>query len=178
MPDLSAVQKKFILHWGEMGARWGINRTVAQIHALLYLSPKPLDAEDIAKTLGVARSNVSTSLRELQGWGIVRVTHLLGDRRDHFVSLTDVWEMFRIILEERKRREIDPTVVMLRECLTELGREGAGDAYARERVAAMLEFMEDMCGFYDEARKMSPSALKSLAKLRGKLRGFLGKKTK
>jgi DNA-binding transcriptional regulator GbsR (MarR family) len=178
MPDLTPVQKKFILHWGEMGTRWGINRTVAQVHSLLYLSKNPLDAEDIAKTLGVARSNVSTSLRELQGWGIVRVTHLLGDRRDHFVSLTDVWEMFRIILEERKRREIDPTVTMLRECLAEMKQEGTDDAYARERVAAMLDFMENMCGLYDEVGRMSPSALKGLAKLRGKLRSVLGKKAK
>jgi len=174
MPDLTAVQKKFILHWGEMGARWGINRTVAQVHALLYLSATPLDAEDIAKTLGVARSNVSTSLRELQGWGIVRVTHLLGDRRDHFISLTDVWEMFRIILQERKRREIDPTLVMLRECLAEMG-PGAGEAYARERVAAMQDFMENMCGLYDELGQLSPGAMKGLAKLRGKLRGVLEK---
>src|ERR1700689_5229360 len=137
MPNLSAVQKKFILHWGEMGARWGINRTVAQVHALLYLSATPLDAEDIAKTLGVARSNVSTSLRELQGWGIVRVTHLLGDRRDHFMSLTDVWEMFRIILQERKRREIDPTLKLLNECLGDLRRDTAADSYTRERVANM-----------------------------------------
>ncbi len=174
MPNLSAVQKKFILHWGEMGARWGINRTVAQVHALLYLSATPLDAEDIAKTLGVARSNVSTSLRELQGWGIVRVTHLLGDRRDHFMSLTDVWEMFRIILQERKRREIDPTLIMLRVCLTEMG-PSAGEAYPRERVANMLDFMENMCGLYDEFGQMSPSSLQGLAKLRGKLRGLLEK---
>jgi len=178
MPELSAVQKKFILHWGEMGARWGINRTVAQVHSLLYLSAKPLDAEEIAKTLGVARSNVSNSLRELQGWGIVRVTHLLGDRRDHFVSLTDVWEMFRIILDERKRREIDPTVVMLRECLAEMKSSGDADAYSRERIAAMLDFMENMCELYDEVGSMSPSTLKSLAKLRGKLKGFLGGKSK
>src|SRR5881628_360885 len=98
---LSSVAQKFILHWGEMGTRWGINRTVAQIHALLFLSPRPMHAEEIATTLGVARSNVSTSLRELQAWGIVRVTHLLGDRRDHFESMKDVWEMFRIIVDER-----------------------------------------------------------------------------
>src|SRR5271155_3290273 len=171
---LSPAQQKFILHWGEMGTRWGVNRTVAQIHALLYLSPDPVPAEEIAATLGVARSNVSTSLRELQGWGIVRVTHLLGDRRDHFVSLTDVWEMFRIILEERKRREIDPTLLMLRECLAEMGAS-AGEAYPRERVAAMLDFMENMCGLYDEFGQMSPGALKGLSKLRGKLRGLLEK---
>src|SRR5215207_3916088 len=116
---LTPIQQKFILHWGEMGAKWGINRTVAQIHALLFLSARPLNAEEIAGTLGVARSNVSNSLRELQGWGIVKVTHILGDRRDHFESMKDVWEMFRIILEERKRREIDPTLEVLRQCVAE-----------------------------------------------------------
>ena len=119
------MQQRLILHWGEMGTRWGINRTVAQIHALLFLSPTPLHAEEIAATLGVARSNVSNSLRELQGWGIVRVTHLLGDRRDHFESLKDVWEMFRIIVDERKKREADPTLAMLREAVAEAKRPGA-----------------------------------------------------
>src|SRR5919205_1776803 len=114
---LTSIQEKFILHWGEMGTRWGVNRTVAQVHALLFLSPKPLTAEEIAATLSVARSNVSTSLRELQGWGIVRVVHVLGDRRDHFESMKDVWEMFRQVLDERKKREADPTLAMLREAV-------------------------------------------------------------
>src|SRR5205823_649069 len=113
MNALSPVQQKFILHWGEMGARWGINRTVAQIHALLFISPAPLTADDIVDALSVARSNVSTSLKELQGWGIVRVVHVMGDRRDHFESLKDVFEMFRIIVDERKKREIDPTLALL-----------------------------------------------------------------
>src|SRR5258708_2643732 len=99
MPTLTPVQTKFILHWGEMGTRWGINRTVAQIHALLYISPAALNAEEIAETLKVARSNVSTSLRDLQGWGIVRLVHVLGDKRDHFESMRDVWEMFRVVLD-------------------------------------------------------------------------------
>src|SRR5712672_4862450 len=110
---LSSVAQKFILHWGEMGTRWGINRTVAQIHALLFLSPRPLPAEEIAATLGIARSNVSNSLHELQNWGIVRVVHVLGDRRDHFESMKAVWEIFRIVSEERTRREIDPTLRVL-----------------------------------------------------------------
>src|SRR2546426_4141225 len=97
MERLSPVQEKFILHWGEMGTRWGINRTVAQIHALLYLSSEPLHADQIASLLSVARSNVSSSLREVQSWGIVRVAHVLGDRRDHFESLKDVWHMFQIM---------------------------------------------------------------------------------
>jgi DNA-binding transcriptional regulator GbsR (MarR family) len=178
MANLTPAQQKFILHWGEMGTRWGINRTVAQVHALLYLSPRPLHAEEIAATLDVARSNVSNSLRELQGWGIVRVTHQLGDRRDHFESPTDVWEMFRIILEERKRREIDPTLKLLNECLGDLRRDTAADSYTRERVTNMLEFMTSMAGLYEEVKVISPGALKALARMRGKLRTFLGEKKK
>src|SRR5258708_31205197 len=137
---LSPIAKRFVLHWGEMGTSWGINRTVAQIHALLYISAKPLHAEQIAATLSVARSNVSNSLRELQGWGIVRITHVLGDRRDHFESLKDVWEMFRIIVEERKKREADPVLHMLREAVSEAKKPGAADAYTRERLADKLQF--------------------------------------
>ena len=104
MAELTGVQTQYILHWGEMGTRWGINRTVAQIHALLYLSPRALPAEEIAETLSVARSNVSTSIRELETWGIVRAVHVLGDRREHYESMKDVWEMFRLVIEQRKRQ--------------------------------------------------------------------------
>src|ERR1700731_1297315 len=114
---LSPVAQKFILHWGEMGTRWGINRTVAQVHALLFLSPQPLPADEISATLAVARSNVSTCLRELQAWGIVRVVHVLGDRRDHFESIKDVWEIFRIFSEERERREVGAARGGLGDCL-------------------------------------------------------------
>src|SRR5687768_4440752 len=117
MPALTPIQTRFILHWGEMGTRWGVNRTVAQIHALLFVSPKALHAEEIADTLSVARSNVSTSLKELQGWGIVRIVHVMGDRRDHFESVKDVWELYRQVMDERKRREIDPTLTVLRDCV-------------------------------------------------------------
>jgi DNA-binding transcriptional regulator GbsR (MarR family) len=172
---LTPVQKKFILHWGEMGTRWGINRTVAQIHALLYLSPTPLHAEEIARTLAVARSNVSTSLRELQSWGIVRVVHVLGDRRDHFEALADVWEMFRIILEERKRREIDPTLAMLRSCVEEVGRS-AGEAHTRERLAAILDFLETVASGYEQFRGLSADALRNLIRMRSKLKVIIGGK--
>lgn len=175
MSTLTPVARKFILHWGEMGTRWGINRTVAQIHALLYLAPQPLHAEEIATTLSVARSNVSTSLRELQGWGIVRVVHVMGDRRDHFESLKDVWEMFRIIVEERKRREIDPTLRLLQECLADLGRSNAPDAEMRERIAAILEFLTTITTLYEEVRRMPPGALRGVARLRGKVRKLVGK---
>src|SRR5579864_3382754 len=171
---LSPVEQRFILHWGEMGTRWGINRTVAQVHALLYLSAKPLHAEDIAATLSVARSNVSTSLRELQGWGIVRVVHVLGDRRDHFESVKDVWEIFRIVAEERKRREIDPTLRVLQECVGELKKAGAGSAYTRERLEEMLVFLTTTSGLFEELLSMPTGALKGMARLRGKLKLLLG----
>src|SRR5438034_1296343 len=170
---LSPVQQKFVLHWGEMGTKWGINRTVAQIHALLFLSPVPLNAEAIATTLGVARSNVSTSLRELQGWGIIRVVHLLGDRRDHFESLKDVWEIFRIVAEERKKREIDPTLRVLAQCVQEV-KNGQGEAHTKERLEAMLEFLTTMTGLFDEILRMPAGTLKSVVKLRGKVVTILG----
>src|SRR5204862_1307376 len=164
MPKLSPVQQKFILHWGEMGTRWGINRTVAQIHALLYLSPRPLHAEEIARLLSVARSNVSSSLRELQSWGIVRIAHVLGDRRDHFESLKDVWQMFQIIVEERKRREVDPTIAMLKSCEAEL-KQGAPDSYTLERLEEMSGFFETTSALYREVTRLPAGALRQAAKL-------------
>jgi DNA-binding transcriptional regulator GbsR (MarR family) len=175
---LTPVAQKFILHWGEMGTRWGINRTVAQVHALLFLSPKPVPADEISTTLAVARSNVSTSLRELQGWGIVRVVHVLGDRRDHFESIKDVWEIFRIVSEERKRREIDPTLRVIGECVDELKKDAKGDPYTRERLESMLEFLTVMTGMFEEVLRMPLGTLKGVAKLRGKVITLLGSGTK
>ena len=169
---LSLLTKKFILHWGEMGARWGVNRTVAQVHALLYISPKPLNAEEIANALSIARSNVSNSLRELQGWGIIRVVHVLGDRRDHFESLKDVWQMFQIVLNERKRREIDPTVRLLRECVAEL-EKGTADAQTRDRLSEMLEFFETAVACYEDVSRLPASQWRKLAKIGGKVQKLL-----
>jgi DNA-binding transcriptional regulator GbsR (MarR family) len=166
---LTPVQQKFVLHWGEMGTRWGINRTVAQVHALLFLSPKPLHAEEIADTLAVARSNVSNSLRELKGWGIVRVVHVLGDRRDHFESVKEVWEIFRIIAEERKRREIDPTLRVLEDCVGELKEAGASSAYTRERLQEMLELLTTASALFDELLHIPAATLKGMARIPGKL---------
>ena len=171
---LTPTMQKFVLHWGEMGTRWGINRTVAQVHALLYLSPEPVNAEEIAKTLAVARSNVSTSLRELQSWGIVKVVHVLGDRRDHFESMKDVWEMFSVVIEERKRREIDPTLAVLRSSVAELEKTPQADPYTRERMREMLEFFEAMTGFYQELRRMPTGAARELVRLKGKMKKLLG----
>jgi DNA-binding transcriptional regulator GbsR (MarR family) len=173
---LTPVQERFILHWGEMGTKWGINRTVAQIHALLFISPRPLPAEDIAETLGVARSNVSTSLRELQGWGIVRRVHVMGDRRDHFDSLKDVWELFRTIAEERKKREVNPTLSVLRECIAEVDKAEQPDEYTEARLRELLGFFETTTGWYQQLRGWSPTALSKLAGLGDKALKLIGVK--
>jgi DNA-binding transcriptional regulator GbsR (MarR family) len=171
---LSPVAQKFILHWGEMGTRWGINRTVAQIHALLFLSKKPLPAEEIAQTLGIARSNVSNSLRELQNWGIVRIVHVMGDRRDHFESMKDVFDMFRVISRERKRREVDPTVYVLRECIAEMGKAKATDNYTRDRLTDLLKFFELANAAYAQLEVLPTSVLVKLTKLGNKGLKMLG----
>ena len=174
MPELSPAEQKFILHWGEMGARWGISRTVAQMHALLYLSPNPLTAEEIAKTLSVARSNVSTSLKELQSWGLVSVGHVLGDRKDRYESMQDVWELFKVILDGRKRREVDPTLAVLRQCVGELEQSESADAFTRQRLQEMLEFFEIMTKSYEQVRDMPKEELLKVLKLGDKLRKLLG----
>jgi DNA-binding transcriptional regulator GbsR (MarR family) len=174
MPQLSSVQQKFILHWGEMGTRWGINRTVAQIHALLYISPKPLNAEDIADTLSVARSNVSTSLKELQGWRIVRMVHVLGDKRDHFESMKEVWEMFRMVLDERKKREIDPTIAMLRDCVAEAEKDKETDEYTEQKLRELADFFDMTSAWYSQIRQWPTSALTKFVKAGDKIRRLLG----
>jgi DNA-binding transcriptional regulator GbsR (MarR family) len=156
---LSPVQQQFILHWGEMGTRWGVNRTVAQVHALLYISPRPLNADDLVETLGVARSNVSTSLKELQGWGIVKLVHVLGDKRDHFESMKDVWEMFRIVMDERKKREFDPTMRMLQECIAEAEKDKTTDDYTEERLRELYRFFETTTAWYAHVRRWPTAAL-------------------
>jgi DNA-binding transcriptional regulator GbsR (MarR family) len=165
MGQLTPVQEDFILHWGEMGSTWGINRAVAQIYALLYLSPQPLTADEIGETLGIARSTVSTGLRDLQNWGLIKVVHALGDRRDHFQALEDVWEMFRVILRERKRREFDPTLALLRQSAAELQADTAGDAYVRERLQEMLDFFEAAAAIYDQVAQLPTDALAKVARL-------------
>jgi len=172
--QLSPTEQKFILHWGEMGTRWGVNRTVAQIHALLYLAERPLPADDIVEVLGVARSNVSNSLKELQSWKLVRVTHVLGDRRDHFVALQDVWEIFRVILEERKRREIDPTLSVLRECAIEGTQDEQLDAATLARMQTVLEFLEMLSTTFQDYQHLSPQTLQRFIKMGGKVARFLG----
>ena len=167
---LSPASEKFILHWGEMSTRWGVNRTQGQIHALLYLADRPLPAEEIAETLSVARSNVSTGLKELQNWGLIKVTHLMGDRRDHFVGVQDVWEIFLLILEGRRKREIDPTEGLMRECV----KQAEADADpALPKVKAMLDFLDLMLDGYEQVRQVQPEALLQLVKMARQMQGAM-----
>ena len=170
---INPVIEKLVLHWGEMGARWGISRMVAQIHALLYFSPQPLAANEIVELLGVARSHVSNSLKELQTWGVVKVVHVMGDRREHFQSIKDVWQLFEILLDERKRRELDPTLKMLRETQALLNEGAQTDAPTAGRVKDMLEFFEQMDGWFGEVRRLPLASRVKLVTWASKLRGWL-----
>ncbi len=173
-PDVKA----FILHWGEMGTHWGVNRSVAQIHALLYLSDRPMHAEEIVETLVLARSNVSTALKELQGYGIVRRVHVEGDRRDHFTAETDLWEMLMRIAAERKRREIDPTIALMGQLSERLKADGAAPAHVRERITRMHEFLSTLGTWYDQVRVLPKPTLVTLMKLGGKVARFIPGKSK
>jgi DNA-binding transcriptional regulator GbsR (MarR family) len=164
-PDARA----FILHWGEMGTQWGVNRSVAQVHALLYLSERPLHAEQIVDALGLARSNVSTAMKELAGYGIVRRVHVEGDRRDHFVAETDLWDMLMRIVAERKRREIDPTIQLLGELAARLAADRDAPPQLRERIGRMHEFIGTLGGWYDQVRVLPKPTLITLMKLGGKV---------
>ena len=171
---LSSAQQQFILHWGEMSSRWGINRSVAQIHALLYLSDEPLDAEQISDQLSLARSNVSTSLRELLAWGVIRVVHRLGDRRDYFEALTDVWQLFLTILEQRRRRELDPTLEMLRQCLAEeTGGEPDADHVAR-RMRDLLDMLETVVAGYEQLSRLTPQTQRKVLAMGSRLEKVVG----
>lgn len=172
---LTSVMEKFIVHWGEMGTRWGVNRTVAQIHALLYLSPEPLNAEEISETLGVARSNVSTSLKELMSWRLIKVIHVLGDRRDHFESRKDLWEIFNCVVEERKKREIDPTLTILRECELEAANDKTTPEEIKQRIKNMTEFLETLSGWYEQMSSIPKATIMKMIKLGSKITKFLSK---
>jgi len=171
---LSPITQKFVLHWGEMGARWGINRTMAQIHALLFISDKPMHAEEICELLSVARSNVSTSLRELQNWQVVKITHVMGDRRDHFEATKDVFEMFRIIAIERKKREVDPTLSALRDLIAEADPDNKEEVYARQRLKDLEEFFEMSNNWFEKVSKLPAGRVRKAMKLGDKVFSLLG----
>jgi DNA-binding transcriptional regulator GbsR (MarR family) len=162
--QLTDSMQTFISHFGEMGSRWGINRTVGQIYALLYVSPTPLNAEQIVEALGVSRSNVSMGLRELQAWNLVRVRHMPDDRRDHFSTPGDVWEILRVLAEERKKREVDPTLSVLRELLMQAPASDA-ERHAQARMAEMYGLIEQLTTWYDEVKRLETERLAQLLAL-------------
>ena len=172
---LTKSMQDFILHWGEMGTRWGTNRTVSQIFALLYLSEKPLSADEITETLSVARSNVSTSLRELESWGILKTVTMLGDRKEYFTTLDDIWEMFSIILAERKKREIDPTLTVIRECIIGAEEEKL-DKKTAKRFQDIHDFFTLSLSWYEQMNKLSTDNVVRALKAGDKLGQFFGKK--
>lgn len=170
--ELTDIQRKFVLHWGEMGSMWGVNRTVSQIHALLFVHGKPIHAEELSDTLGVARSNVSNSLKELQAWNLVRVTHMLGDRRDYFETSVDVWELFRTVVRERKEREFDPTIRMLREVVAspDFQKESAD---AQDRIRSTMDLMAKLATWADEMLRLSPGTLDKVLTLGASVQKFV-----
>ncbi|WP_374316382.1 GbsR/MarR family transcriptional regulator [Aquabacterium sp.] len=170
--ELSDIARKFVVHWGEMGSAWGVNRTVAQIHALLFFHGRPLHAEDIAETLGVARSNVSNSIKELISWKLVRTTQMLGDRRDYFETSMDVWELFRTVIRERKEREFDPTTRMLEE-LVKRDDFGIETPDAQDRVRETLKLMQSLGSWSDEMLRLSPATLEKVLHMGASIQKFV-----
>src|SRR5476649_598177 len=164
MHDLTPLAQKFILHFGEMGSRWGINRTVGQIYALLYVSARPLNADEIAEHLSFSRSNVSMGLKELQSWRLVKLLHQPNDRREYFEPPKDVWDIFKALLEERRRREVEPTLSMLRDALLETPATEA-DRVAQERMREMYNLIELSSSWFDDVQRLSPETLASLMKM-------------
>lgn len=162
---LTGSMKEFILHWGEMGARWGVNRTVAQVHALLYLSPESLTAEEIADALSVARSNISTSLKELQNWNLIQVDNRIGERRDYFRTSSDVWTLFLTVVEQRVEREIAPTMKVLDRLVGETRAERPAQPIVAARIAAMQTFLEELLGWYAQVKKLPPATLQSVIRI-------------
>ena len=169
---------RFVLHWGDLGSQWGVNRSVAQIHALLYLSEQPLTAEMIADQLGLARSNVSNSIKELLNWGLIHRVPVLGDRRDHFAAETDIWEIVTRIAKGRKAREIDPAEAALRACTGEAERDPEISHIAKQRLNAMLDFVTTMSRWHDEMLQVPKSTLMTLIKMGAKVTRFLGRTRK
>jgi DNA-binding transcriptional regulator GbsR (MarR family) len=169
---LSQPALRFVLHWGEMGARWGVNRTVAQIQALLYFHGRPFHADEIVELLEVARSNVSNSLRELQAWNFVRVVHRLDDRRDYYETARDPWELMRVIVRERKAREFEPTIAALRECVADpaFGRE---DPAIQARVRETLHLMEAISAWTDDMLRLPSATLLRLMRLGARVQALL-----
>ena len=172
---LTPAMSRYIVHWGEMGQRWNVNRTVAQIHALLYLADGPMPADEIVESLGVARSNVSTSIKELLSWELVRLVHLAGDRRDHFEAKQDPWDMLMTIVEGRKRREIDPTLAILLDCVAAAETDGETPPQVRAKLQRMLDLTQRLSAWYDQIRNVPRPVLMKLLGLGAKITSLVGR---
>ncbi len=171
---LTDTMRRYIVHWGEMGSRWGMNRSVAQIHALLYLSEKPLNADEIGETLGIARSNISTGLKELLSWDLVHIPHELGDRRDFFTAQQDTWEVIRAIMDGRKKRELDPTLAALRECAAQLEKDRDTPAAVRARIVTQLVFLETVTRWFDAMKRLPRKTLLKMMRMGERIAKVIG----
>lgn len=172
MQAMSPLVRSFVAHFGEMGSRWGINRTVGQIYALVYVSMRPLNADEIADALEFSRSNVSMGLKELQAWRLLKLKHLPSDRREYFEAPGDAWETFRTLAEERRRREIEPTLSMLRNALLETPATDE-DRIAQERMRGMHDLIELMTNWFDDVQRMDSQTLAQLMKMGSKVQKLL-----
>lgn len=169
---LSPLVQRFVAHFGEMGSRWGINRTVGQIYALIFVSPHPVHADEIAQALSFSRSNVSMGLKELQAWRLVHLRHQPGDRREYFEAPGDVWEIFRTLAEERRRREVEPTLSMLRDALVETA-SAEGDRHAQARMREMHDLIELLSSWFDEVQHLDRRTLSGLMRMGAKVQKVL-----
>lgn len=174
---MTPLVQRFVMHFGEMGGRWGINRTVGQIYALLYISARPLNADEIAEELSFSRSNVSMGLKELEGWSLVRLQHLPGDRREYFSTPDDVWAIFRTLVAEKRKREVDPTLSMLRESLLD-PPGAAADTHAQERMRAMHDLIELTSEWFDDVRRLDSKTLVQLMRMGSRVQRLLEAKNK
>jgi DNA-binding transcriptional regulator GbsR (MarR family) len=170
---LTHIQQKFILHWGEMGDKWGVNRSVAQIHALLYIAAKPLSAEDISETLEMARSNVSTSIRELLDWGIIKAVHKVGERKEHFEALADPWETLDLVLRKRREREIEPTIRLLADCIAEAEKNPKEDKHVGPRLQSLRDLIVQGDALFGAMRRLPRESISKLIKTGSKLKDLL-----
>lgn len=172
--EIGTLANEFIMHFGEMGNAWGINRTVGQIYALLYITPRALNADEIADLTKFSRSNVSMGLKELQSWGLIQLKHQVGDRKEYFRTPADVWEIFRTLAIQRKKREIDPTLSMLRTCLLE-NPTSEQEKHAQKKIKEMHDFMETMSSWFEDVNKMNPATLMKIMKMGSTIQNILKK---
>ena len=173
---MAPIVESFVAHFGEMGSRWGINRTVGQVYALMLVSEAPLNADEIGEVLGISRSNVSISLKELEGWQLVKLTRKPGDRREYYGTLGSVWDIFKAVAAERRRREVEPTLSMLRQALLQDPAANDADRYALSRMREMYELAEMANNWFDDLQRLSPDSMRQLMGLGSRVQKLLALK--